>query len=60
MFVYDLSRFKDALEIRVLLARLIYDLFHYDRRHDSAKIVLDQPYNLSTLHYRTVDSSFHH
>jgi hypothetical protein len=31
--------FKDALEIKIILARLIYDFFHYDRRYDSAGIV---------------------
>lgn len=34
------GHFKDALEIKIMLARLIYDVFHYDRYYDKAKIVI--------------------
>jgi len=41
VYYYALNKFKDALEIKIMLARLIYDLFYYDRRHDVARIVYD-------------------
>jgi hypothetical protein len=40
VYMYNLSRFKDSLEIKVVLARLIYDVFHYDGRFDKARIEL--------------------
>ncbi len=40
VYTYDLTSFKDALEIKIVLARLIYEVFHYDRRFDEARIVL--------------------
>ncbi|HKG05559.1 MAG TPA: hypothetical protein VKB19_03840 [Pedobacter sp.] len=40
VYNYSLSSFKDALEIKIVLARLVYEVFHYDRRYDEAKIVL--------------------
>lgn len=41
VYHYFFDRFKDALEIKIILARLIYDVFNYDSRYDSAKIVYD-------------------
>jgi hypothetical protein len=41
IYYYSLDKFKDALEIKIMLARLIYDVFHYDRRYDSARIVYE-------------------
>ncbi|WP_288883945.1 hypothetical protein [Pedobacter panaciterrae] len=41
IYQYHFDKFKDALEIKILLARLIYDVFNYDRRFDSARIVYD-------------------
>lgn len=41
VYHYHFGQFKDALEIKILLARLIYDVFNYDRRFDSARIVYD-------------------
>lgn len=41
IYYYHFDQFKDALEIKILLARLIYDVFNYDRRFDSARIVYD-------------------
>lgn len=38
IYLYQLSRFKDALDIKIVLARLIYDVFQYDRRYDTASI----------------------
>jgi hypothetical protein len=40
VYAYSLSRFKDALEIKIVLARLVYEVFHYDRRFDEARIEL--------------------
>nr|WP_068890537.1 hypothetical protein [Pedobacter panaciterrae] len=39
VYQYHFDEFKDALEIKVILARLIYDIFRYDKRFDSARIV---------------------
>ncbi|WP_449436232.1 hypothetical protein [Pedobacter steynii] len=41
VYHYHFDQFKDALEIKTLLARLIYDVFNYDRRFDSARIIYD-------------------
>ena len=41
VYRYHFDAFKDALYIKILLARLIYDVFNYDRRFDSARIVYD-------------------
>ncbi len=41
VYHYHFDQFKDALEIKILLARLIYDVFNYDRRFDSARIIYD-------------------
>ena len=38
VYHYHFSQFKDALEIKIILARLIYDIFYYDKRYDSARI----------------------
>lgn len=35
------NHFKDALDIKILLSRLIYEVFNYDKRYDSAKIVIN-------------------
>ena len=40
VYPYSLSSFKDALDIKIVLARLVYQVFHYDRRYDEARIVL--------------------
>jgi hypothetical protein len=40
VYTYDLTSFKDALEIKIVLARLVYDIFHYDRKYDEARIEL--------------------
>lgn len=35
---YSLALFKDALEIKIMLSRLVYDIFRYDRQYDSGVI----------------------
>jgi len=41
VYQYHFVKFKDALDIKIILARLIYDVFNYDRRFDLARIVYD-------------------
>ena len=41
VYRYNLERFKDALEIKIMLARLIYEVFFFNRNYDSAKIVYE-------------------
>lgn len=39
VYHYHFDQFKDALEIKIILARLIYDIFRHDKRFDAARIV---------------------
>lgn len=36
---YSLYSFKDAIEIKTMLARLVYDIFQFNRKYDAAKLV---------------------
>lgn len=36
---YPLNKFKDAVEIKILLARLMYDIFWYNEKYDTAKLI---------------------
>jgi hypothetical protein len=38
-YKYLLDQFKDAIEIKMLLSHLIYDVFNYDSRYDAATLV---------------------
>lgn len=38
-YKYLLNQFKDAIEIKMLLSHLIYDVFNYDSRYDAATLV---------------------
>jgi hypothetical protein len=40
VYDYSLASFKDALKIKIVLARLVYEVFHYDRKYDEARIEL--------------------
>ena len=39
VYKYPLSQFKDASAIKILLARLMYDVFYYNEKYDSAKLI---------------------
>lgn len=39
VYQYLLNRFKDGLEIKMMLSHLIYDIFNYDSRHDVAELI---------------------
>lgn len=39
VYRYPIQQFRDALEIKEMLARLIYHVFQYDRRYDMAYLI---------------------
>lgn len=39
VYQYPLSRFKNSLEIKMMLSHLIYDLFEYDSRYETAELI---------------------
>ena len=39
IYQYPLNRFKDSLEIKMMLSHLIYDVFSYDSRYNVAELV---------------------
>lgn len=41
IYQYPLNRFKDSLEIKMMLSHLIYDIFSYDSRYDVADLIYD-------------------
>lgn len=39
IYKYPVVKFKDAIEIKILLARLLYDVFYYNAKYDSARLI---------------------